>query len=143
MLFNAARARGPALTNERVIAVEGYHGRRRVVAKPDFGETVAPLGTALTEDQLKLLWRFAPEPVLCFDGDARAARLLSGRSRPCCHLLKPGFSMRFALLPDGLDPDDLIRQKGAEAFAAELTKTRALFDVLWDARGAGSRSVDS
>ncbi len=130
VLFNAARARGPAHQNDRVIAVEGYLD---VITlwQAGFGEAVAPLGTALTEEQVKLLWRLAPEPVLCFDGDAAGRKAAFRAVETVLPLLKPGFSMRFALLPGGLDPDDMIRQKGAEAFAAELTKTRALFDVMW------------
>ena len=130
VLFNAARARGPAHEKDRVIAVEGYLD---VITlwQAGFAEAVAPLGTALTEEQVKLLWRLAPEPVLCFDGDAAGRKAAFRAVETVLPLLKPGFSVRFALLPGGLDPDDMIRQKGAEAFAAELTKTRAFFDVMW------------
>src|SRR4029079_5042391 len=97
-----------------------------------FPETVAPLGTALTEEQAKLLWRLADEAVLCFDGDAAGRKAAFRAVETVMPLLKPGFSVRFAFLPGGLDPDDLVRQKGPEAFAEELSRTRALFDVLWE-----------
>ena len=130
-LFNAARARGPAHEKARVIAVEGYMD---VIAlhEAGFSEAVAPLGTALTEEQVKLLWRLADEPVLCFDGDAAGSKAAFRAVETVIPLLKPGFSVRFAFLPGGLDPDDLVRQQGPEAFAAELARTRALFDVLWE-----------
>ncbi len=130
VLFNAAKARAPAHDTARIIAVEGYMD---VIALSEagFAETVAPLGTALTEEQVALLWRLAPEPILCFDGDAAGRKAAFRAVETVLPHLKPGFSMRFAFLPGGLDPDDLVRQKGPEAFAAELEKTSALFDVLW------------
>ena len=82
--------------------------------------TVAPLGTALTEDQVRLLWRMVPEPILCFDGDAAGRRAAFRAVETVLPHLKPGFSVQFAFLPDGLDPDDLIRQHGAAAFQAML-----------------------
>ncbi len=134
VLFNAARARGPAHDKARVIAVEGYMDVVALV-EAGFGETVAPLGTALTEEQVKLLWRLAPEPVLCFDGDAAGRKAAYRAVETVLPLLTPGHSVRFAFLPGGLDPDDLVRQKGPQAFDAELQNTRALFDVLWEREG--------
>lgn len=130
-LYNAHRARGPAHDKGRVVAVEGYMD---VIALSEagFGETVAPLGTALTEEQVKLLWRMAEEPILCFDGDSAGRKAAFRAVETVLPMLTPGHSLRFAFLPGGLDPDDLVRQQGPEAFAAELAKTRALFDVLWE-----------
>ena len=91
---------------------------------------MAPLGTALTEDQIKLLWRLAPEPVLCFDGDGAGRRAAFRAVETVLPHLKPGFSVQFAFLPEGLDPDDLIRQQGPAAFQAMLARTSPLFDVL-------------
>ena len=76
---------------------------------------MAPLGTALTEDQVKLLWRMAPEPILCFDGDAAGRRAAFRAVETALPHLKPGHSVQFAFLPDGLDPDDLVRQQGPQA----------------------------
>ncbi|NOU07084.1 MAG: DNA primase, partial [Hyphomicrobiaceae bacterium] len=131
VLFNAARARGIAHSKGRVIAVEGYMD---VVALSEagFGESVAPLGTALTEDQVKLLWRMSDEPILCFDGDSAGQKAAFRAIDTVLPHLKPGTSVRFAFLPDGLDPDDLIRQSGAEAMEACLTSTKSLVDMLWD-----------
>jgi DNA primase len=129
VLFNAANARRPAFDKRQLIVVEGYMD---VIALAEAGlqETVAPLGTALTQDQLGLLWRLAPVPVLCFDGD-RAGRNAAFRAvDTVLPHLQPGHSVQFAFLPEGLDPDELIRQQGAAAFAEVLSKTRPLFDVL-------------
>jgi DNA primase len=136
LLFNAYSARAPTHERGRIVAVEGYMD---VIALSEagFAEAVAPLGTALTEDQLKLLWRMTPEPILCFDGDGAGRKAAFRTVETILPLLKPGFSVRFVFLPDGLDPDDLIRQKGADAFASELEKTHALFDVLWEREEQG------
>ena len=130
-LFNAARARPIAHDKNRVIVVEGYMD---VVALHEggFGEAVAPLGTALTEDQMTLLWRMSQEPTLCFDGDSAGKKAAYRAIDTALPHLKPGHSIRFAFLPDGLDPDDLIRQQGAAAMADVLERTRPLIDVLWE-----------
>jgi DNA primase len=129
VLFNAANARTAAFDKHQIIVVEGYMD---VIALSEAGfpQTVAPLGTALTEDQIKLLWRLAPEPVLCFDGDGAGRRAAFRAVETVLPHLKPGFSVQFAFLPEGLDPDDLVRQQGAGAFQAVLARTSPLFDVL-------------
>jgi DNA primase len=129
VLFNAANARGPAFDKGQIIVVEGYMD---VIALSEagFAQTVAPLGTALTESQLQLLWRLAAVPVLCFDGDAAGRNAAFRAVETVLPLLTPGHSVSFAFLPDGLDPDELIRQHGATAFAEVLNKTRPLFDML-------------
>ena len=102
VLFNAAGA-APARTMKRLVAVEGYMD---VLALWEAGvaESVAPLGTALTADQVKLMWRFAPEPILCFDGDAAGRRAAFRAVETVLPHLRPGLSVAFAFLPDGLDP---------------------------------------
>lgn len=131
VLFNAARARPVAHIKSRIIVVEGYMD---VVALTEggFGEAVAPLGTALTDDQVRLLWRMADEPILCFDGDSAGQKAAFRAIETVMPYLKPGTSVRFAFLPDGLDPDDVIRQSGPAAMEACLARTRSLVDVLWD-----------
>src|SRR5262245_6689643 len=112
-LFNAHRARGPAHDSGQLIVVEGYMD---VIALSEagFAQSVAPLGTALTEHQIGLLWRMAPEPILCFDGDAAGRRAAFRAVETVLPLLKPGYSLQFAFLPDGLDPDDFVRQHGPQ-----------------------------
>ncbi|HJZ43428.1 MAG TPA: DNA primase, partial [Hyphomicrobiaceae bacterium] len=129
VLFNAHNARLPAFDKSRVIVVEGYMD---VIALSEAGftETVAPLGTALTEDQVRGLWRIAPEPILCFDGDAAGRRAAFRAVETVLPHLAPGLSVQFAFLPEGIDPDDLIRQQGPEAFQQVLDRTSPLFDVL-------------
>ncbi|HRK20074.1 MAG TPA: DNA primase [Hyphomicrobiaceae bacterium] len=136
VLFNAARARAAAHEKGRVIAVEGYMDVV-ALAEAGFGESVAPLGTALTEDQVKLLWRMADEPILCFDGDSAGRKAAFRAVEVVLPHLKPGQSVKFAFLPDGLDPDDLIRRDGAAAMEDVLGATRSLVDVLWDREWGG------
>lgn len=136
ILFNAQRARGPAHDKSRIVVVEGYMDVISL-SEAGFPETVAPLGTALTEDQVKLLWRMVDEPTLCFDGDAAGRKAAFRAVETVLPLLTPGHSVRFSFLPGGLDPDDLVRQSGPQAFADELAKTRALFDVLWEREAQG------
>jgi DNA primase len=131
ILFNAAGARQFAHERGQIIVVEGYMDVL-ALAEAGFGQAVAPLGTALTEDQIRLLWRMAPEPVLCFDGDGAGRKAAFRAVDTVLPQLKPGFSVALAFLDGGLDPDDLIRQQGAQAFANALQRTRTLFDVLWE-----------
>ena len=130
LLYNLHRARGPAHQQGTVIAVEGYVD---VIAlsKVGIGHAVAPLGTALTEDQLALLWRIADEPILCFDGDQAGRRAAHRAATLALGQLMPGKSVRFALLPQGQDPDDLARQGGKSALDAVLAASRPLVDVVW------------
>lgn len=138
--YNAARAEA-AKSGAPLLVCEGYMD---VIALSGAGfrTAVAPLGTALTEQQLQLLWRQSDEPVLCFDGDKAgiaAAHRAVDRALP---LVKPGKSLRFIFLPDGQDPDDLVRSAGAGAFAALLEKPESLADVLW-ARETAARPLDT
>jgi DNA primase len=131
ILFHAAAARPVAHDRGRVIAVEGYMDVVALTAA-GFSESVAPLGTALTEDQAKLLWRMADEPILCFDGDAAGKKAAFRAIDTVLPHLVAGKSVRIAFLPDGLDPDDLIRQDGPGAMEAVLQATKSLADVLFD-----------
>jgi DNA primase len=129
-LYNGAPARTAAHQGARVIAVEGYVDVIAMV-EAGFPATVAPLGTALTEDQLGLIWRMADEPVLCFDGDAAGRRAAYRAVDLALPQLRPGKSLLFALLPDGQDPDDLVRSAGREAVEEVLAAARPLADMLW------------
>jgi DNA primase len=124
-------AREAASAGAPVIVAEGYMD---VVAlhRAGFRGAVAPLGTALTEDQLVELWRLAAEPVLCFDGDAAGQRAAERGAVRALPLLAPGKSLRFVSLPAGQDPDDLVRQPGGpEAFRTLLAEAAPLAAVLW------------
>ncbi len=130
ILFNHAEARKSAHDKQSLIVTEGYMDVI-ALASAGFDNTVAPLGTALTERQLHLLWRMAPEPVLCFDGDKAGIKAAWRAIDLALPELKPGFSLRFALLPEGLDPDDLIRQHGKSAMEEILNKAVPMADMLW------------
>ncbi len=130
VLFNLARARRAAHDTGEIIVAEGYMDVI-ALAQAGFPAAVAPLGTAVTEAQIETLWRLAPEPVLCLDGDAagqRAGLRVAERALP---LLQPGLSLGFAMLPEGEDPDSLIAREGPEAFRAVLAAARPLSDLLW------------
>jgi DNA primase len=129
-LYNIAAARKAAHDGARVIAVEGYIDVI-AMASAGFEATVAPLGTALTVDQLGLMWRMADEPFLCFDGDDAGRRAAYRAIDLALRLLKPGKSLKFASLPDGQDPDDLARSGGREAIEDVLGSARPLAQVLW------------
>ncbi|MEQ9247769.1 MAG: DNA primase, partial [Nitratireductor sp.] len=130
VLYNLARARRSTAKGAAVIAVEGYMDVIGL-AQAGFENAVAPLGTALTENQLDLLWRMSGEPVLCFDGDEAGLRAAWRAADLALPLVQPGRSLRFALLPQGKDPDDLVREEGPDAFAAVLSGARPLADMLW------------
>ena len=129
-LYNLASSRLAAHNGSPLVVVEGYVDVIAMVSA-GFPATVAPLGTALTENQLALLWRMADEPILCFDGD-KAGQKAAWRAADLAlpHLL-PGKSLRFALLPDGQDPDDLARTGGRSAIEDVIGAARGLADVIW------------
>jgi DNA primase len=129
-LYNIAAARQATHEGAPLIAVEGYIDVIAMVSS-GFGGAVAPLGTALTEDQLGLLWKMADEPVLCFDGDGAGVRAAYRAVELAMPRLKPGKSLRFALLPQGQDPDDLVRAGGREAVSEVIGAARPLADMLW------------
>ncbi len=137
VLYNLARARASVARGGTVIAVEGYMD---VIALAQSGieNAVAPLGTALTENQLELLWRMSGEPVLCFDGDAAGLKAAFRAADLALPLVQAGRSMRFALLPNGQDPDDIVRNEGAEALRALITDARPLADMLWQRETGGA-----
>jgi DNA primase len=140
-LYNIATARHAAHDGATLIAVEGYVDVIAMVSA-GFGATVAPLGTALTEDQLRLLWKMADEPVLCFDGDGAGLRAAYRAVDLAMPRIKPGKSLRFALLPQGQDPDDLVRAGGREAALELIGAARPLADILW-ARETEGHSFDT
>ena len=140
-LYNGASARQAAHDGAPIIAVEGYVDVIAMVTA-GFPATVAPLGTALTEEQLGLLWKMADEPLLFFDGDNAGRRAAYRALDMALPKLLPGKSLKFALLPEGQDPDDLARSGGREAIAEVLDSARSLSDMLWQ-REAESAPLDT
>jgi len=135
-LYNLDRAGPVARKSGRCLVVEGYMD---VIALAQAGidEAVAPLGTALTEMQLQLLWRVVPEPILCFDGDAAGQRAALRAALRALPLLEPERSLRFATLPEGKDPDDLVRAGGAAAIEALCAAAEPMVDRLWKSETTG------
>ncbi len=140
-LYHVAPARSAVAKGAALIVAEGYMDVI-ALARAGFGGAVAPLGTAITEDQLRLMWRISPEPVIALDGDAagqRAAQRLIDLALP---MTGPGQALRFVILPEGQDPDDLIKSAGPGAMAALLDRARPLVDLLW-AREVEGQVFDS
>lgn len=129
-LYNFAPARQATHNGAPLIVVEGYVDVIAMVTT-GFAGTVAPLGTALTENQLAHLWKMADEPILCFDGDKAGKRAAYRAADLALPHLKPGKSLRIALLPEGQDPDDLARSGGRGAIEDVIGAARPLAEVIW------------
>ena len=130
-LYNLHRAGPASRQSHRVVVVEGYMD---VIALAAAGieEAVAPLGTALTEQQIEMLWRLVDVPILCFDGDAAGQRAAMRAATRALPLLRPGHSLAIVRLPTGLDPDDLLKTKGRDALEHLLRAPASLLETLWD-----------
>ena len=135
-LYNFHLARAAAIKAGTIILAEGYMDVIALV-RAGFGHAVAPLGTALTDDQLQLLWRTTPEPILAFDGDAAGLKAAHRAAHLALAHLKAGFSLRFAFLPAGEDPDTLIAKSGAMAMEKILAAALPLSEMLWRAETEG------
>lgn len=130
-LYNLHRAGPASRQTGRLVVVEGYMDVIALAAA-GFTDAVAPLGTALTERQIEMLWRLVETPVLCFDGDAAGQRAAMRAVTRALPLLRPAHSLRIVRLPAGLDPDDLIRRDGPRAMEQVLGAAQSLVDMLWE-----------
>jgi len=130
VLYGLAQAREPALQMGTFIVSEGYMD---VIAlhRAGFTHAVAPLGTALTEQQIEMMWTMVDDPIVCLDGDAAGQRAASRAAERALNVLKPGKSLRFAVVPAPEDPDSLIRQRGPAAMQDVLNQAEPLSDMLW------------
>ena len=131
-LYNLDRAAPAARKANRVLVVEGYMDVI-ALAQAGIAEAVAPLGTALTEAQLERLWRMADVPILCFDGDPAGQKAAIRAAHRALPMLAPGRSLQFVTLPQGQDPDDLVKAGGAAAMEKLLAEPQPLVDRLWQA----------
>jgi DNA primase len=128
-LGEARRLQSAGGQGTSVVVVEGYMDA--IACQRANIPAVAPLGTALTEEQMEALWRLDPEPVLCFDGDGAGQRAASRAIDRALPMLKPGRSFKFAILTGGKDPDDVLRDQGAAALKAQLAKTTPFVEALF------------
>lgn len=130
-LFNLHRAGPASRQSGRIVVVEG---QMDVIALAAAGiaEAVAPMGTALTERQLEMLWRLVETPILCFDGDAAGQRAAMRAVTRALPLLRPAHSLQIVRMPAGMDPDDLIKRDGVAALEALLAAPKSLLDQLWE-----------
>jgi DNA primase catalytic core len=129
-LYNLDKARDSAYQEKKLIICEGYMD---VIALDSFGfhYAVAPLGTALTEEQIIEAWKVCNEPILCLDGDSPGVKAAMRAVDRVLPILKAGYSLKFLFLPDNMDPDEYLRAHGAGNFAALMNKTSPLIDILW------------
>lgn len=142
-LFNLDMARRAAYESRQLIVCEGYMD---VIALAQAGVThcVAPLGTAITAEQLQLCWQMVDEPTLCLDGDSAGLRAMGRASDLALPLLVPGKTIRVALLPKGEDPDTLVRTIGRAAFDEVIAGAKPLAMMLWQqVMGAGARTPEA
>ncbi len=134
-LYGLYQAREHA-RDDPVVIVEGYTDVL-ALQQAGFRTAVAPLGTALTEDQIRLVWRFSREPILCFDGDNAGERAASRAAERALPILNAGRTLRFAFLPAGEDPDSLVRTRGRDAMGDLLNGAVPLSEVIWRMERAG------
>ena len=134
-LYNLDKCSPASRQTGRVVVVEGYMDVI-AIAQAGFADSVAPLGTALTEQQIQMLWRMTEKPLLCFDGDVAGQKAALRAALRALPLLKPGFSLQFVTLPEGQDPDDLVKKSGPKALAALLEASEPLVERLWRAEVA-------
>ncbi|MBJ7254776.1 MAG: DNA primase [Sphingomonadaceae bacterium] len=140
-LYNLDKCSPASRQTGRVIVVEGYMDVI-ALAQAGFADAVAPLGTALTEQQIQMLWRMTEKPSLCFDGDAAGQKAAMRAALRALPLLKPGHSLQFVTLPEGQDPDDLVKASGANALNMLLEASQPLVERLWQAEvGAATLST--
>ena len=141
ILYNLNYARDKAYEHKRIIVCEGYMD---VIAQSKYGfdYAVAPLGTALTEDQIQEAWKICPEPTLCFDGDSAGIRAAVRSVDRVLPILKPGYSLKYVFLPDKMDPDEFLKSKGAEEYEKAITSTMPLADLLWK-KNLQSQPIDT
>ncbi len=130
ILYGLNLAAAPARKEGTLVVAEGYMDVI-ALARAGIGNAVAPLGTALTEEQIGELWRVVRDPVLCFDGDKAGERAASRAAERALPLLKSGYALRFATLPPGEDPDSLIEKEGVAAMRRVLSEAAPLSDLLW------------
>lgn len=139
MLYNFNFARDAAFQNKRLIICEGYMD---VIALDKFGFSyaAAPMGTALTQEQIIEAWKVMPEPILCFDGDNAGIKAALRSVDRVLPILKAGFSLQYMFLPDKMDPDDFLKEKGPHEFEKLFSKTVPLIDLLWEKSTKGKLS---
>jgi len=131
ILYNIDLAKKSAREGNMAVVMEGYMD---VVSTTQAGISyaMATLGTAVTPEHLRLLWQMAKEPVVCLDGDTAGMRAMMRAAEVALPLLKPGYSLRFALLPKGEDPDTYIQKNGKASFEKILLMSHRLSQILWE-----------
>jgi DNA primase len=133
VLYGWIQARALLRQGLPLLVVEGYMDVIAVSAS-GVAAALAPLGTALTEQQIQLVWKLHPEPILCFDGDAAGQKAASRAIERILPLLEPGKTVRIAVMPVGQDPDDILKAEGAEGLQRILSAASGILDSLWQTK---------
>jgi len=140
MLYGEPKARRAAAEDQPLILVEGYMDVI-ACAQSGFNGALAPMGTAVTEEQIQAMWQMIPDfskvPILCFDGDNAGRKAATRVCERILPLLEPGKSINFAFMPDGEDPDSLIKSSGVKGLNDVLSQSVSLFDFIWNSYVAG------
>ena len=131
LLYNFSKIRPNLKNNDNLIVVEGYMDVVSLASK-GFQNAVAPLGTAITETQLNILWKDSDSPIICFDGDKAGKQASFRATEIALKLLKPNKTLRFINLPDNLDPDDYIKNFGLESFNKFVDNASPMQSIVWD-----------
>ena len=131
LLYNFSKIKPNLKDNDNLIVVEGYMDVVSLASK-GFRNAVAPLGTAITETQLNILWKESNSPIICFDGDKAGKQASFRATEIALKLLKPNKTLRFINLPNNLDPDDYIKNYGIESFKKFVNKASPLTSIVWD-----------
>ncbi len=131
LLYNFSKIKPNLQDNDNLIVVEGYMDVVSLASK-GFRNAVAPLGTAITETQLNILWKESNSPIICFDGDKAGKQASFRATEIALKLLKPNKTLRFINLPNNLDPDDYIKNYGIESFKKFVNKASPLTSIVWD-----------
>ena len=131
LLYNFSKIKPNLQDNDNLIVVEGYMDVVSLASK-GFRNAVAPLGTAITETQLNILWKESNSPIICFDGDKAGKQASFRATEIALKLLKPNKTLRFINLPNNLDPDDYIKNYGIESFKKFVNKASPLTSIIWD-----------
>ena len=131
LLYNYSKIRPNLKNNDNLIVVEGYMDVVSLASK-GLQNAVAPLGTAITETQLNILWKDTNSPIICFDGDKAGKQASFRVTEIALKLLKPNKTLRFINLPDNLDPDDYIKNYGLESFNKFVNNASPLTSIIWD-----------
>ena len=131
ILFNLDKARSSKFKTDEVVIVEGYMD---VISLYDKGikNVISNSGTAITENQIQLLWKFFSKPIVCLDGDESGQQATLRIAEKLISLISDKNKIFFSVLDNGVDPDDFVKKNGQKAFEEFLQKKEIIQDFIWN-----------